>query len=196
MNSCENKLLFHLYSYFLLCPVRPLGVDFQVELPVEARAHYRFAYNGGLYQLKRMPMGHACAPEIQHIATSVLAGDGKYTSLAHRFKGQLDIYLDGIRFSGTAEQSHVYEQWLEERAKDIGMTFKPSDSYIGTNYNFLGIEYDHSQQKCRIGERFLNKIPKQAPELAQLHVYESLIARLIYASAVSGILLPKYYWVI
>ena len=25
------KLLFHLYSYFLLCPVRPLGVDFESE---------------------------------------------------------------------------------------------------------------------------------------------------------------------
>ena len=51
---------------------------FQVELPPEARAFYRFLYHDRVYELNRMPMGHVCAPEIQHSITSVLAGDTSY----------------------------------------------------------------------------------------------------------------------
>ena len=79
-----------------------------------------------------MPMGHCCAPEIQQILTGVVAGDPKYTkdsimTESSLKNGNIDIYIDGIRYTGAQHQCKLYENWLETRAKKLNATFKEEE---------------------------------------------------------------------
>ena len=53
---------------------------YQVELPGTTRSYYRFRHNGAIYQMKRMPMGHAMAPEVMQTLTGIIAGHTAYTT--------------------------------------------------------------------------------------------------------------------
>ena len=93
--------------------------------------------------MTRMPMGHCCAPKIQQIITSTLAGHVEYSKDSMDLHGfdtsKLDIYLDGIRYCGTEDEVSAYELFVDDRAKKLDITFKTEESSKGTNYNFLGL---------------------------------------------------------
>ena len=129
-----------------------------------------------------------------HTLTAVAAGLQDYCKTACRFKGDIDIYLDGLRFAGSTYECTNFEKWIENRARYLGLTFKTSDSIKRQQYTFLGVDYDHSEKRCRLSQRSIRKLPSYIPPNAPLHEYESLIARLIYASTVLGIYLPQFYW--
>ena len=169
---------------------------YQVPLSYEARAFYRFKYRGMVYEMARLPMGHACAPELQHILTAVLAGHPDYARNSYPQKGDIDIYLDGFRWSGATCQRDEYETWVENRAKKLDMTFKPSDSVNGTAYDFLGVSYNHKDKLFRLSQRFVKKLPKDMPVKLPFHELETLTARLIYASSILNIHLSRFYWAI
>ena len=174
---------------------------YQVALPQHSKCFYRFRYGDATYQLTRMPMGHCCAPEIQQILTGVVAGDPKYTkdsimTESSLKNGNIDIYIDGIRYTGAQHQCKLYENWLETRAKKLNATFKEEESYCGPKYDFLGVSYDHDTQCFRLAELFVNKIPHDIPDVMPMHQLESLCARLLYASGILQVLIPKYYWTI
>ena len=60
---------------------------FQIDIPLYARPFYRFKYEGTVYQMSRMPMGHMCAPELQHILTSVLSGHPDFVASPYPQEG-------------------------------------------------------------------------------------------------------------
>ena len=167
---------------------------FQIELPKAARAFYRFRYGASTYEMTRMPMGHACAPEIQQILTSTLAGHDGYSLNSLKSHGfntqQLDIYLDGIRYCGTKDEVDIYERFVDNRAYETNMTFKQEESANTTEYEFLGVHYNHSSKQYKLCDRFLRKIPPGIASHAPLHIYESLCARLVYASEIHAEGLP------
>ena len=173
---------------------------FQVELPAATRAYYRFCYGAATYEMTRMPMGHACAPEIQQILTATLAGHANYSAQTADSQGfrtdQLDVYLDGIRYCGSKIEVTAYERFVDERANMTHMTFKEEDTCNATKYDFLGVRYDHDKKCYNLSDRFIKKIPHEIASHAPLHAYESLCARLVYASAVLGVIMPRYYWAI
>ena len=45
---------------------------FQIGLPLESRAKFRFSHEGEMYEMTVMPMGHRCAPEIMHTVTATI----------------------------------------------------------------------------------------------------------------------------
>jgi hypothetical protein len=52
-----------------------LAAFYQVQLPLRARAWYRFRdASGRLFEMKRLPMGHKIAPEIMQLIAEVIAG--------------------------------------------------------------------------------------------------------------------------
>ena len=174
---------------------------YQVELPESTRPFYRFVFQNRVYELKRMPMGHVCAPEIQQTITAVLAGDPSYcTSHSSNLRfgpgGDLDVYVDGFRFSGSSYACQEFEKWIEECASKIRATFKQSDSIRGTKYTFVGIDFDHQTQKYRLTARFIRKLPHILRHTMPLHELETLTARLVYGSGVLKINMPRYYWAI
>ena len=65
-----------------------------------------------------MPMGHRCAPEIMHTSTATLAGDPKYCTEQGAYSDpfQADVYVDGLRFAGTIEQTEKYKDFVDKRA--------------------------------------------------------------------------------
>ena len=49
---------------------------YQIAIPLQFRAKIRFFSDSGvLYEMKVLPMGHRCAPEVMHSITAALAGD-------------------------------------------------------------------------------------------------------------------------
>ena len=97
-------------------------------------------------------MGHMCAPEIQRTLTAVMAGHPDYAQTSFPQCGDLDIYLDGLRWSGSEHERCQYEKWMERRAKQLRMTFKKIDSNNGPEYEFLGVQYDHSAKMYKLAD--------------------------------------------
>mmetsp|Transcript_5246 Transcript_5246/g.6680 ORF Transcript_5246/g.6680 Transcript_5246/m.6680 type:complete len:261 (+) Transcript_5246:143-925(+) len=66
----------------------------------------------------------------------------------------------------------------------------------GPRHEWLGIEFDHAHSSYKMSDKFIAKIPVHIPEKKPFHYYESLIARLVYASRVMRIPMTAYYWAI
>ena len=170
---------------------------FQLELPAPSRPFYRFIHAGATYQMTRMPMGHSMAPEVMQIITSVIAGHTSYTT--HSIledASHLDVYVDGFRLCGKRDVCRDYAGWVFDRALFSGVTLKDYSFDPEVEYDWLGVRYHHESQCYRMNESFIEKIPGTLPLEAPYYFYETLCARLVYASGILQIPLPRYYWII
>lgn len=167
---------------------------FQVALPEAARRLFWFRDDTGKkWHMNVMPMGHVCTPEIMQVLMSVIAGDPVYCVPAESTLVNSDVYIDGLRSSGTVARVRVAEQEIEDRARRMGARFKSADSYFGTRYVWCGVQYDHERHMVRIGPKTERKLKAQVLEPITAGELEALASRLVYASAVQGVHLPEYY---
>ena len=84
----------------------------QVPLDIESRHYKTFTTHRGLYRLKRLPFGVACAPEIfQRVVDDMLQGlDG------------VIVYIDEILVFGRDQQEHdIRMQRVLQRLKDANL---------------------------------------------------------------------------
>jgi hypothetical protein len=83
--------------------LRDMRLSFwQVEIPIWARAMYRFRdTDGTLYEMLRLPMGHTVSPEIMQTLASVLAGDPEYCAEEYSLAVPArTVWIDNIRLCG------------------------------------------------------------------------------------------------
>ena len=178
-------------------------------IPPNKRAKYRFRDESGrLYQMTRASMGHVTTCELMHTITATVAGDPTYCSAKHAISfPKLDVYIDGIRAAGTWRSVEAYFQKVDQRNHLANGTWKATDSYIGQDYTFDGVHFNHKTRKVSIGDKLVKKIastrtlnvPGHGPQLPEKSTYgdiESLVARLMHGSAILGIPIPEYYPVV
>lgn len=169
---------------------------YQIAIPQGARQAFRFRGNAGeLWQLTRMPMGHVCAPELMQIVTAVLAGDPAHCTEGAVLTNNVDVYVDGFRAVGTELDMRQYETRIEERAQQVGATFKAADSVRGSRYEFNGVQYDHGQRTVTLSTKLRKKLNGFNDARVTLGSLETLMGQLLYASRIVATNLPKYYFV-
>ena len=170
---------------------------YQVPIPLYSRAKFRFrSENGELYELKVMPMGHRCAPEIMHTITATLAGDPKYCTEqgAYSDSFQADVYVDGLRFAGTIEQTEKYKDFVDKRAQEVGVTFKDIGKEPMQQYVFNGVEYCHEEGKVRMGPNIVKRMQNDRFRNTTYGKLESAVGRLVHASSVLGEPIANYHF--
>eukprot|EP00760_Papus_ankaliazontas_P009566 PhM_4_TR14103/c3_g1_i1/m.95349 len=170
---------------------------YQISLPLDARAKFRFKDTSGtLWQLTRAPMGHTCVPEIMHTLTSTIAGLDDYCDPQHAHPWvHCDVFLDGLRSAGSSSSVERHLAYVDKRAERVNASWKASDSIQGHRYTFVGVAFDHSNARVSVGERCHAKI-KAVTALRTLGDIESHVSRLMHASAILGISLPRFYRVL
>ena len=97
---------------------------FQVEIPIEARRYFRFRDSGGdWWELTRLPMGHACAPELMHTITAVIGGHSSFVRAEYALRDvSVHVWIDGIRLSGSKDRVLAETRRMDARATMCGAT--------------------------------------------------------------------------
>ena len=167
---------------------------FQIGLPLESRAKFRFSHEGEMYEMTVMPMGHRCAPEIMHTVTATIAGHSHYCKQSHGFTSSaIDVYIDGVRFAGSFNAVQHYENFIDQRAKSISAKFKSAEGYPLTKYVYNGVLYDHQAHKVALGPKVLSKIEANHFGILTYSDLEACVGRFIYSSGILGMNLPRFH---
>ena len=170
---------------------------YQVPLPLAARCKFRFSSKGRTYEMNVLPMGHRCAPEIMHTITSALGGLITVCSAKSAFtRGAMDVYVDGVRFSGTVEQAQEYARFVDKRCDEMGGKFKEKGHEPTQHYVFNGVHYDHVNHKVSLGPRVVRKLQNDRFYSLSFKDLEAAVGRLLYASAVLGIVIPRFHFAV
>ena len=126
-----------------------------------------------------------------------LAGSPDYCESSASFaKGSVDVYVDGVRFAGTAREALVYSTWIDRRAVLFGARFKDAGSLPTKHYVFNGIQYDHHTHRVCLGPKVMAKL--QTDQFLRLTFVEleAAVGCLLYCSSVLGLIIPKYHFVL
>ena len=171
---------------------------YQVGLPLRSRAKFRFrAEDGQLYEMNVLPMGHRCAPEIMHCMTAALAGNKDYCSKSHSYQhGSTDIYIDGVRFSGSRKHADEYVYFIDSRARVAGARFKDQDVPPTKQYVFNGVKFDHASSRVCLGPKVVSKLKRDTFSRLTFLELEAAVGRLLYCSSILGVVIPQYHFAI
>lgn len=170
---------------------------YQVPLPETAKPSFRFkGADGTIFQLRRMPMGHVCAPELMQIITATLAGCAKHCCAEYQLITNVDVYIDGFRATGTVAEMTAYEAAVETRAKTVGATFKATDSVRGTSYEFNGVDYNHDTKTVALSKKLTTRMGAWQSKSVTAQEVEQHMGRLLYASRIMGVAMVRYYFAI
>ena len=169
---------------------------YQVAVPVQARRKFRFTSAAGeLFQMKVMPMGHRCTPEIMNTVTAVLAGDSRVCSATRSYGvGECYVYVDGIRFVGTDAEANKFASFVDTRCRVVGGAFKDVGKPPQKQYVFNGVRYDHGMHRVALGPKVVSKLATDQFHHPTFIDLEATVGCLIYCSSVVGIVIPKYHF--
>ena len=169
---------------------------YAIEIPEDARDLFRFQTSeGSWFELCRLPMGHACAPEIMHTLAAAAAGDPVYVSGRWAAKGvKVDVFVDNIRYVGTEEAVLAATVNLDGAASEFRLTWKEADSHTAVRrYTFLGVDFDHDADTVVVASKIREKVGRVDFVGITAGDLESLGGRLLHASAVAGVS-PGSFW--
>jgi hypothetical protein len=174
---------------------------YTIEIPASQQYLFRFAdEEGSIYQMTRLPMGHAGAPEIMQMITAALAGDPCVVKPEYASKSLTRVWIDNIKLSGQPKVVQDDLQRIDQFAKQVGIIWKPSDSYEGVGpVNWIGVSWNHGNGTVKVAEKTLRKINQQVDEwnsatLIRRESIEQLVGRFIWASGVVGIPIGRFYF--
>jgi hypothetical protein len=197
-----NVPLHHVSAYLQavleeLGGTRDMSLGFyQIEIPVWARHRFRFMdEDGNIFELTRIPMGHRASPEYCQLLLSVLAGLPSYVKAEckHPYKVQVDIWLDNVRATGGSKDVVEYFQWIDEQAAKMNVTWKAADSQVGKEYTILGVHFNHATKEVSCGKKLADKLKVLNADATVAEV-ESMLGRLLHASAIVGTNPARWYW--
>ena len=165
-------------------------------IPLEHRQKFRFKdIDGNVFELNVMPMGHRCAPELMHSLMATLAGDPEYCKPKTSFLyGGLDVYIDGIRFAGDDKLVRQYGDFIDHRASCVNAKFKDYGSPPATLYTFNGVTYYHRKGQVGLGPKLIRRLQRDDFTAATYASLESVVGRLIFASAIMGVIIPDFHF--
>ena len=165
-----------------------------VTLDETARASYRFRDSSGhLWEMCRMMMGHVLSAEIQHIITCIAAGHRDYvdpdiaTQCPH-----IAVWIDGIRYAGSSNLVAAANRNLERTCDELKIAMRHGQ--FSLQYDFVGMHFDHTDRTVRIASKTADKLPQRIAATMRADELESLVGRLIFASAVRQDPLINRYW--
>ena len=190
-SSYANHVLFEAAT------IRDLRLSFyQLEIPLSARALYRFCdLAGNLYEARRGVMGHSCMPEDMQMTAAIIAGDPNYCKPEFAlFMPARTVWIDNIRLCGSHDDAMRAAAKLDEAASQLRVTWKPSDSLTNcTQYEFLGAAWNHDDSSISLSVKLQGKIPLLCPETMRVSEMESTIGRLVNAAGILQIPLGTFY---
>lgn len=114
-------------------------------LPESAQVFYGFRYQGRWFVPTRIPTGHCLCPLLAQLSIQVLID---FTLERIPFVVRARVagrgYIDNIRFAGDHGTADLAMSHFQHLAHMINATFSLQER--GSEYNFLGITFDHSLQ--------------------------------------------------
>lgn len=173
---------------------------YAVEIPEEARRLFRFQDDtGNWWELTRLPMGHACAPELMHTLAATAAGHPDFAVTEFCTQEVLvDVWVDNIRYAGAKDNVLRATARLDQTAVDCAITWKDADSRTAAqDYEFIGVRWNHHRHQVAVGRKLEANLLEARHRLGgavQAHELETLGGRLLHASAVSGVFPGSYYF--
>ncbi|KAJ9440250.1 hypothetical protein DIPPA_01611, partial [Diplonema papillatum] len=172
-----------------------------IEIPIASLGLFAFQDDAGeWWELTRLPVGHSCAPELMHTVASTAAGhpeyvDGQYADVvAH-------VWVDNIRYAGPRDLVLAVTSRLDELASEAGMTWKAADTQTAAQrYEFIGVEWNHADGTVGVSRRMRSRLQRaedaiEAGSMSASYV-ESLADRLLHASAITGVFVGEFYFVL
>lgn len=193
--------LRHHSAYFHRC-LNDCGATFdlkasfyQVPLPNSRLFTFKDEMNN-VYGLTRMPMGICTAPELMQLLTCTIAGDPLHAKPEFSAKTAVDVWIDNVLFSGSAEKVEAQEAIFKQRAALASATINANDS-LGSNgrQTFIGINFDFKNKTIDWSSKTAHKIGALSfsPKMV-LGELESAVSRLMYASSIKAVRIASYYW--
>ena len=169
---------------------------YQISIPLKARPKFRFRSTlGEVFEMNVLPMGHRCAPEIMHTVTAAIAGERSVCQERFSFhRGATDVYVDGVRFSGTANDAVEYARFIDERCSKANGLFKDAGQPPALKYVFNGVAFDHDTHTVCLGPRVVSKLQKDKFHKLSFRDLEAAVGRLLYGSAVLRLNMPRFYF--
>lgn len=175
--------------------IRDLKVAFwQIPLAIEKRAYFRLRdVDGAEYEMCRLPMGHSASVEIQQIVAEAIAGTEVVIPCYRTAGVRLAVWVDGIMISGPWHAVNNALARIDANASKVGATFKEHSSPMHS-LEFIGVTFNHRAHTVIVAPKTFSKIAYI--QQGQITQYEQLLGRLIFASAVVGLPLARFYWVL
>ncbi|KAJ9436746.1 hypothetical protein DIPPA_28435 [Diplonema papillatum] len=173
---------------------------YAIEIPKAVRHLFRFTTDdGSWWELNRLPMGHACAPELMHTLAAVSAGHPDFV-LPELVEGEVvvHVWVDNIRYAGSRQCVLAATRRLDQTAVDCSLTWKDADSRTAApRYEFIGVDWRHSVSQVSLSSKLCRKLMTTRYELQASSLsagdIEALGGRLLHASAIAGIF-PGSFW--
>ncbi len=142
-------------------------------------------------------MGHSAAPEFMHAVTSILAGHPAFVlpEFAAPADVSVDVWIDNIRWSGSAAAVAVASRAADELAVATNVTWKPSDTRdCVTEYEFIGGAFNHDLHRVALSGKNATRLPEVMPGVLTFADLEVLVGRLIFAAGLMCIPLASVWW--
>ena len=167
----------------------------QIAIPQTARSFYRFRDAAGtLFEMNRLMMGHVVSCELMQILTGVIVGDQTVVQRQHAAKTPAKVWIDGVCFYGNRDDVADSLARAKRAAVDLRSEFKDPDSSPTTEYDFIGVRWNHRDGTVRLADKTWSKLPATVPEAFTARDVEQLVGRLIFASAVVQSPLVEHYF--
>ena len=142
-------------------------------------------------------MGHCCSVEIMQTLGAAVAGHPDYVlpQFFHSPEVHCDVWVDNIRYTGPVHSVQQASARLDSLAAGFHITWKEADSFTAaTRYDFLGISFDHINQTVRPTNKLIKKLTNvDFTTAVAAGDVESLVGRLVHASAISKVFLGSFY---
>lgn len=168
---------------------------YAIEIPEEARIKFEFlTATGERLRMCRLPMGLATAPELMQMLTSCIAGDPAVVQPAHAAKSRVRVWIDNIKLSGCEGVVTADAARMDAVAEACGATWSPEDTRAGRRVEFIGVTWDHASHQVSLSERLRARVMAPIPVDVDPPKVEEIVGRLLFASAVSGVVLAPYYF--
>ncbi|KAJ9445915.1 hypothetical protein DIPPA_35454 [Diplonema papillatum] len=175
-----------------------------IEIPPSSRALFSFQDSAGRWwQLTRLPMGHSCAPELMHTLASTAAGHPDYVVSEHAAPSEVlvHIWVDNIRYAGPRDQVLAATTDLDALATQAHITWKAADTMTAAKrYEFIGVDWHHADRTVGVSGKMRSRLRRaeQGVEAGSMSAaeLESLAGRLLHASAIAGVFVGEFYFVL
>lgn len=151
---------------------------------------------GNVFGLSRLPMGICTAPELMQMVTSTLAGDPLHVLPKFKSQATTDVWIDNVLFTGSAKRVEASTAEFRKTVNECAATINWKDSEVTNNeLDFIGMRFDFANHTVAMTDKNRAKIDRMsfATEMVFSKV-ETAVARLMYASSVTGVHLSKYYF--
>ncbi|KAJ9452496.1 hypothetical protein DIPPA_26372 [Diplonema papillatum] len=141
-----------------------------IEIPAASRRLFTFQDGDcNWWQLTRLPMGHACAPELMHTLASTAAGHPDYVDGRRAVSSEVLVHVwesdwvDNIRYAGPRNLVLKATSYPDALAAEARMTWKAADTRTATcRYEFLclGVDWNHSDGTVGVSAKMQSRLQR------------------------------------